>query len=721
MTARFQENGLLFHRLLGGPDMDSSKARLAVDIGGTFTDVAIALPGAGFITTKCPTTPDDPVRGAMHGVSLAMERAGLQAAEIGSFIHGTTLATNALIERKGATVGVLATQGFRDILEIAYERRYDQYDLYLEKPDMLVSRERCVTIPERMTAQGDVFAALDESSLDDALATLDEHNVTSLAICLLHSYANPAHELRLGQLIADKRPDLSVSLSSHVSPEIREFDRLCTTVANAYIKPLMEDYLSRLERELQQGGYGCPLFVITSGGGMTTLDTAVRFPIRLVESGPSGGAILACEIAKACGRDEVVSFDMGGTTAKICMIDDGKPQSSRHFEIARAARFMKGSGLPVRIPVIEMIEIGAGGGSVSGVDRLGRITVGPESAGAQPGPASYGKGGERATVTDADVALGYIDPDLFAEGLLKLDTDKATAAITQDIGKPLGFDAIEAAYGISQIVDENMASAARVHAVERGKSLKDRTMIAFGGNGPLHATRLADKIGVNQIIIPCDPGVGSAIGFLNAPVSYEIVRSLYVTLDAFDASGVNALFADMTQEATTIVEKGADGADIVCRRSAFMRYSGQGHEIEVVLPNRDLTEEDVPGLRDAYDHAYREQYHRSVPGMQIEIMNWSLTAATQPPEPEKISRVMGARKAQASRTRPAYVRQMAETKSLPVHLRRDLAAGHVIEGPALIVEAQTTTFVDAAWTAVLDESLNIALSKDTVQGGPDHG
>ncbi len=701
--------------------MDSSKARLAVDIGGTFTDVAISLPNAGFVTTKCPTTPDDPVRGAMHGVSLAMERAGLGPADIGSFIHGTTLATNALIERKGATVGVISTQGFRDILEIAYERRYDQYDLYLEKPDMLVPRERCVTISERMTAQGDVHAALDEGSLDDILAVLDNHQVKSLAVCLLHSYANPAHELRLADLIAERRPELSVSLSSQVSPEIREFDRLCTTVANAYIKPLMADYLSRLEQELKQNGYGCPLFIITSGGGMTTLDTAVRFPIRLVESGPSGGAILACEIAKACGRDEVVSFDMGGTTAKICMIDDGTPQSSRHFEIARAARFMKGSGLPVRIPVIEMIEIGAGGGSVSGVDRLGRITVGPESAGAQPGPASYGKGGERATVTDADVALGYIDPDLFAEGLLQLDTTLADTAILRDIGEPLGLDAEESAYGISQIVDENMASAARVHAVERGKSLKNRTMIAFGGNGPLHATRLADKIGVNQIIVPCDPGVGSAIGFLNAPVSYEIVRSLYVTLDAFDDVSINALFAEMTDEATSIVEKGAGGDDIICRRTAFMRYSGQGHEIEVALPDRDLTTGDLPGLRDAYDTAYRQQYHRSVPGMQIEIMNWSLTASTPSPKPDTVSRVKAGQDATATRMRQAYVRQTGRAADVPVHLRHDLAAGHIVAGPALIVEAQTTTFVDAAWTAVLDEKLNIVLSKDGDQGGPAHG
>lgn len=692
----------------------SRKARLAIDIGGTFTDVAIAMPGAArnFVTAKCPTTPGDPVEGAMHGVSLALERAALSPADFGSFIHGTTLATNALIERKGANVGVITTDGFRDILEIAYERRYDQYDINIEKPDLLVPRERCFTVPERMNRKGEVLKALDVSSLDETLAALDAEGVTSIAVCLLHSYANPAHEQELGRLIAKRRPDLSVSLSCEVSPEIREFDRLCTTVANAYVKPLMERYLTALASRLEADGFDCPLFIMTSGGGMTTLETAITFPIRLVESGPSGGAILACEVARSCGCDEAVSFDMGGTTAKICLIDNGQPQTSRHFEIARAARFIKGSGLPVRIPVIEMIEIGAGGGSIADVDRLGRITVGPESAGAEPGPACYGKGGEAPTVSDADVALGYIDPDLFAEGTLTMVPENAGAAISASVNERLELGLDEAAYGISQIVDENMASAARVHAVEHGKDLTRRAMIAFGGNGPLHATRLADKIGVDAIIVPPNPGVGSAVGFLSAPVSYEIVRSLYMLLDGFDVDAVNALFDEMIAEASEIVSAGTDTADLIANRRAFMRYRGQGHEIEVALPDRTLTEGDLPGLREAYDEAYRAQFHRAVEGMEIEIMNWAVTVATEvddPPRAETASRSVSPRPA---KSRDVYIRLDAARRSVPLYMRGDLAPGAAISGPALIAEPQTTTFVDANYSAAIDGAGNIILTRE---------
>ncbi|MDX1576495.1 MAG: hydantoinase/oxoprolinase family protein, partial [Kiloniellales bacterium] len=357
--------------------------RLAVDVGGTFTDVALDGPG-GLTTTKTPTTPGDPAAAVITGIRLVLERAGLPASEVATVIHGTTLATNALIERKGARVGVVTTQGFRDVLEIAYERRYDQYDIFVDKPDLLVPRERCYTVAERIDADGEVLTPLDEASVGQLAEALARDGVESLAVGLLHSYANPAHERRLRDLLRQRLPDLWISLSGEVSPEIREYDRLCTTLANAYIKPMMAGYLEDLEARLQAEGLACPLFIMTSGGGMTTLETAVRFPIRLVESGPSGGAILAATIARSCGLDQVVSFDMGGTTAKLCLIDDGAPQSSRHFEIARASRFIKGSGLPVRIPVTEMIEIGAGGGSIATVDSLGRIAVGPESAGAEP-------------------------------------------------------------------------------------------------------------------------------------------------------------------------------------------------------------------------------------------------------------------------------------------------------------------------------------------------
>ncbi len=700
--------------------MDASPApRIAVDIGGTFTDVALDLPGSPgrFVTAKTPTTPADPVIGAMDGVRLALDQAGIDANLVGGFIHGTTLATNALIERKGATVGVITTAGFRDILEIAYERRYNQYDIFLDKPEMLVPRERCLTVLERMNARGEVLEPLDEAAIDGILASFADQGVESIAVCLLHAYANPAHERRLAELIAARRPDLPVSLSSEVSPEAREYDRLSTTVANAYIRPLMQAYLEGLDAALTRDGFACPLYIMTSSGGMTTLETAVRFPIRLVESGPSGGAILAARVAETCGLDQVVSFDVGGTTAKICLIDDGRPQGSRQFEIGRAERFMKGSGLPVRIPVIEMIEIGAGGGSIAAVDRLGRITVGPESAGSEPGPACFGRGGRHATVTDSDLVLGHVEPAAFAEGRLQVDPRAAKTALTAAVGDSLGLDPVEAAYGVSQIVDENMANAGRVHAIERGKDLASRTMIAFGGNGPLHATRVAERMGVGRIVIPRDPGVGSAIGFLHAPVAYEIVRSHYTTLDRIDLDRVNRLFAEMREEAMDVVEAGARGAPIRETRTAYMRYRGQGHEIEVDLPARDLEPDDLARLDEAYQAAYRDLFHRSVPGMTIEVLNWSIAVTTVAdlvaPAP---TQAVVTRKT-SPHCRPVFFGGRIGSRDCPVHRRDDLVPGDFVAGPALIVEGQTTTLVGADFDLLVDRLGNLQLTRRPQEGG----
>ena len=695
--------------------MTDQKVPLAVDIGGTFTDVAIAV-GGGFVTAKIPTTPLDPVQGVMDGIATAIERAGLTAGHIGSVVHGTTLATNALIERSGATVGLITTEGFRDVLEIAYERRYDQYDIFLDKPDMIVPRRRCLTVKERVDADGQVHQPLDGSSLDAVLAGIDDQQVESIAVGLLHSYANPAHEKRVRDWLATRRPELAISLSCEVCPEIREFDRLCTTVANAYIKPLMGRYLTALAEALHEGQFDCPLFIITSGGGMTTVDTAVEFPIRLVESGPSGGAILCAQIAKRCGLEHIVSFDMGGTTAKLCLIDQGQPQTSRQFEVARAARFMKGSGLPIRIPVIEMIEIGAGGGSISSVDSLGRITVGPRSAGAEPGPACYRKGGEDATVTDADVALGYVDPDAFAEGRLQLDPERAQRAIKMGVADPLQVSAADAAYGISQIVDENMANAARIHAVERGTDLGGRTMVAFGGNGPLHATRVAERIGVSRILVPPDPGVGSAVGFLSAPVSYEIVSSLYVLLDQIEVSAINRLFQRMETQASAVVRAAAPEAPLEVRRTAFMRYRGQGHEIEVPVPRRELEPRDFEDLRAAYDERYAALFGRVVPEMVIEIMNWSSVVSTEPVPTTPVSAVVGTRTPESQGVRTVHVGYGGETVEARCYRREELGEGDRIEGPALIVEAQTTTYVSPDFTASVDGVANLVLSRHETNG-----
>ncbi|MEM7225232.1 MAG: hydantoinase/oxoprolinase family protein [Pseudomonadota bacterium] len=690
-------------------------ARLAVDIGGTFTDIAIET-GGREVTAKTPTTPADPVEGVLIGARLGLERAGLQPGDIRSVIHGTTLATNALIERRGASVALITTEGFRDVLEIAYERRYDQYDIWLDKPDMIVPRERCLTVPERVDPDGSVVLPLDEGAIDRLIGEIDASGAESLAIGLLHSYVNPNHERRLRELILARRPELTISLSSEVCPEIREYDRLCTTVANAYIKPMMTRYLGALERRLGEAGFHCPLFVITSGGGMTTLATAVQFPIRLVESGPSGGAILAARIARQCGLDEVVSFDMGGTTAKICLIDDGEPQSARQFEIARAARFIKGSGLPVRIPVIEMIEIGAGGGSLAAVDGLGRVTIGPESAGADPGPACYALGGTRATVTDSDAVIGLLDPERFAEGRLKLEIERARDSITHDVAAPLGFSVEAAADGVGQMVDESMANAARMHAVERGKALDGRTLIAFGGNGPLHASRVAEKLGIARILVPPDPGVGSAVGFLAAPVSYEIVRSLPCRLDRLDLGALQRLFAEMEAEALEVVQAGAPGQALEIKRSAFMRYQGQGHEIEVALGTGAIDEAQVAGLGAAYERLYGALYGRHVPSMTIEVMNWSVVVSTGAAPPQPVPPTNGVAAVAAAGAREVYFGRGERKQEVPWYARADLTPGAAVAGPALIVEPQTSTYLSPEFEGRVDGAGNLILTRRAAQG-----
>ena len=687
--------------------------RLAVDIGGTFTDtVLMAGQGEVLATAKTPTTPELPVHGALDGVRRVLADAGANWDQVGGFIHGTTLATNALIERRGAVVSTITTQGFRDILEIAYERRYSQYDINLVKPDLIVPRARAFTIGGRMDAHGTELSALDEAAIAPLLAALDRCGTMAVAVCLLHAYANPSHELKLRERLLDARPDLVISLSHEVSPEAREFDRLSTTIANAYIQPQMARYLADFQKRFAAEGLNCPILMMTASGGMTTLETAARLPIRLVESGPAGGAILAARISAEVDAAHVLSFDMGGTTAKLCLIDQFRPQTARKFEIARAARFIKGSGMPVRIPVIEMIEIGAGGGSIAHVDRLGRLQVGPESAGSEPGPAAFAKGGEAPTVTDADVVQGLIDPDRFAEGRLSIDVEAARQVLGKDVGDPLGLAAEDAAHAISEIVDENMASAGRMHAVESGKDLGTRLMIAFGGNGPLHATRVARRAQVERILIPRDPGVGSAVGFLYAPVSFEIVRSRYATLDALDLEGLNAFFKQMLDEAQAVVRAGATEGVLRQRRQAFMRYHGQGHEIEIPLPDRDLAPADLSDLRAAFEAAYSHQFSRAVPGMTVEILNWSLEVSSKPRALARYPQAPDLRQARPIGQRAILCEVAGAWRNADVYERASLSAGDALSGPALILEPQTTTFVSADFSARIDGGGNIWLTRD---------
>ena len=675
------------------------QARLAVDIGGTFTDLALEW-GGRRVTTKVLTTPARPEQGVLDGIAAILNEAGLAPPDIALLVHGTTLATNAIIERKGAVTALVTTEGFRDVLAMGNESRYDQYDLGIALPQPLVPRYLRLPVPERLDNTGQVLLPLDEHAVRALVPTLQREGVQSIAIGYLHSFRNPAHEQRTRDLLAAALPSIPISLSSEVSPEMREWERFSTTAANAYVQPLIAGYLRRLESGLATMGLRAPLFLMLSGGGLTTIETACRFPIRLVESGPAGGALFAADIARQCGLDHVLSFDMGGTTAKVCLIDDHRPQASRTFEVARVGRFKRGSGLPLRIPVIEMVEIGAGGGSIAGVDALGRIAVGPESAGAAPGPACYGRGGRLPAVTDANLLLGRYDPDRFAGGTMRLDRDAAAAAMTAAVAAPLQLDPEIAALGVVEMVDENMANAARVHAIESGKAYDGRTLIAFGGGGPVHACRVAEKIGIARVLVPIGAGVGSAIGFLRAPVGYEVVRSRYGRLGSFDVSDINALLDDMTAEAERVVAAGSFGHATRHTRLAYMRYVCQGHEIPVPLPDRRLEAADIAALRAAFDAEYARFYDRPVPGSDVEALTYAVTVATvtEPTHAPPLD------PAPATPPRRQRVRDTAtgEEADWIVHDRAALRPDARIVGPAIIGEAETSTLVAPGWTATLD-------------------
>ena len=690
---------------------ERGEARLGVDIGGTFTDVALEA-GEQRWSAKILTTPDAPERAVIEVMRQVLGTAGLAPGDLSIIIHGTTLATNAVIERKGAKTALLTTEGFRDTIEIRHENRFEQYDVNIDLPPPLVPRRLRFPVPERIDAQGRVLKPLDEAALRALAPRLETQGVESLAVGFLHSFTNPAHERLAGGILAEMLPAVPVTLSCDVSPEMREYERFSTACANAYVQPLMSRYLRRLSELLAAQGFTCPLFLMLSGGGLATLETAVRFPVRLVESGPAGGAIFASHIARQCGLDKVLSYDMGGTTAKICLIDDARPQTNRVFEVARIYRFKKGSGLPLRIPVIEMVEIGAGGGSIARVDRLKRITVGPDSAGADPGPACYGRGGERPTVTDADLALGRIDPSGFSGGRMVLDRVAAEAALMRDVGSPLGLSLPLAGLGLSEIVDENMASAARVHAIESGKDARGRTLVAFGGAAPLHACRLADKLGIDRVLVPSYAGVGSAVGFLRAPIAYEIARSHLERLESFDAAAVNALLAAMREEAEAIVRRGAGEAPLSETRSALMRYRGQGHEIVVSLPVRPYAREDAVLLRANFEAAYRRLYRRVIPGVEVEVLSWVLLlSAPVPAEPGPPPAAPPAHSPEPARRRDLVDPETGDLVEVPIFERAALRPGARIRGPAVIVEDETSTVVGRNFTAAIDAFGYIELTR----------
>ncbi|WP_428493111.1 hydantoinase/oxoprolinase family protein [Rhodopila sp.] len=683
----------------------TARTRLAVDIGGTFTDLVLSLPDRT-VSRKLLTTHDAPDDAVIAGTRDILAEVGIGGSAVDLVVHGTTLATNALIERKGARTALITTAGFRDSLEIAYEHRFEQYDLYMERPRPLVERDLRLEVAERLAADGSVLLDLDEAALPRLVDVLRAQQIQALAISFLHSYINPAHEERARDILAAAMPGLAITLSSEVCREIREYERTSTTVANAYVLPLMASYLGRMRDGFAGIGVACPLLLMMSSGGVCTVETATRFPVRLVESGPAGGVILARRIAALGGYNRALSFDMGGTTAKITLIDDYAPQQSRHFEVARAYRFAKGSGIPVRIPVIDMVEIGAGGGSIGRVDDLRRIVVGPDSSGSDPGPACYGRGGSAPTVTDADVVLGRIDPARFAGGKIGLDPSLAHRAVLTDIGLRLEMAAEEAARGIVEIVDETMASAARVHAVENGKDTVGRTLIAFGGAAPLHAARMAQKLGIERVVIPVDAGVGSAHGFLDAPIAYEVARTFLLPLDGLDPERVGQLFSDMRAEAEAVVRLGVPAGLLSEQRTGSMRYRGQGHEIAVPLDDSEL---DQAALRGAFEKAYTLLFGRIIPGLEVEAVTWTLALSQRYALPPADPRVDEGAPAVAQGTRRMVEAASGRAIDAPVYGRASLLPGARLRGPAAIVEDGTTTIVPTGFEARIGYSGEIII------------
>lgn len=679
--------------------MTTQLNRVGVDIGGTFTDVALEYAG-GLATCKVLTNYSQPEQAIIDGIEIAANKAGIALGDVSRVIHGTTLVTNALIERRGAKLAFITTEGFRDVIEMRSENRFEQYDLNLTLPKPMVPREDRLTLNERIGPNGEVLLPLDPADVDAMVAKVLDGDYEAVAIGLLHSYANAAHEVQMAKALRAAAPHMSISISSVISPQMRELPRFNTVIANAYVQPQVADYLGRLVQRLQDVGVGAPVFMLHSGGGLISVDVAAEQPVRLLESGPAGGAIFAADFARGHGLDSVLSFDMGGTTAKICLIEDGAPKTANTFEVARTYRFKKGSGMTVSTPVVEMVEIGAGGGSIASIDTLGRIQVGPRSAASEPGPACYGRGGQEPTVTDANLLLGRLDPDNFAGGAIPLSTSASSAAMSKKLADTLGIPSNEAAFGVTEMVDENMANAARVHTVENGRDIEHFTMIAFGGGAPLHACRLCEKLGINELIIPPGAGVGSAIGFLKAPFSYEATRGLFQRLDDFDAACVNEALIELEQEARAFVEAGARDAQTTTQLTAFMRYAGQGWEIPVSLPYKTFVDSDKSDILDAFKAAYRTLFGRVIDGLGIEITNWSLVVASVLRDTPKVVRHISGNAAKPLRSRQffdAALRKLVDAQEVE---RSAMMAGQLIEGPAIIVESETTTIVTSGYRAV---------------------
>ena len=702
----------------------NTSVRFAADVGGTFTDVVLERARGDYASTKVLTTHDAPERAILEGVEQLAAAEGIdlssQSSIVTQFVHGTTLATNALIERSGAQTALVTTEGFRDVIETRTESRFEQYDLDIVLPTPLIERKDRYTVAERRSASGNVLLDFDEAGAVALVEHFASSDYESVAVGFLHSYVDGTNERRFRDLLLDRLPDISVSISCEVSPQMREFERFNTVCANAYVQPLMASYLVRLRDELLQRGVSCPLYLVHSGGGLMSVESAAAFPVRLVESGPAGGAIFAADLAARYARDRVLSFDMGGTTAKISLIDDFRPATAKTFEVDRTARFKKGSGMPISIPVIDMIEIGAGGGSIASVDVLDQIRIGPKSAGSEPGPAAYSLGGQDATVTDANLQLGRLHPDTFGATSIDLSARFASEALIRSVGERLGLDANISAVGVAEVVDENMANAARAHAVENGKDMGGYTMIAFGGGAPLHAARLMDKLGLDELIVPPGAGVGSAIGFLVAPFSYEAVRSFYTSTVDFDVEGSNQVLASLTDEAMSFVQPALSEdaeATLTVERQVSMRYAGQGWEIPVALDADSSFDEFAAELLSAkFTKAYEEFFGRAIDDLAIETVSWSVRVSSIVLAGERVELSIASSSAVAPGAyRDAYDAPSGERVETAVVNRNELSPGNRLHGPAIIAEEQTTTVLAShhVCTVQADGTLLITRARST--------
>jgi N-methylhydantoinase A len=680
--------------------------RLGCDIGGTFTDFVLVNDETGeFQINKCLTTPGDPSDAVEQGIQELLERSPGFMPNIEEIIHGTTLVINAIIERKGAKTGLITTRGFRDVLELGRELRYDAYDIFAEYPLPLVPRSLRQEVAERITVDGRVIKALDPSEVRRVLSGLLELGIESLAICLINSYENPVHEIKIKEIINRDAPDLSLSTSFEVLPQIREYERTCTTATNAYVKPITAKYLAKLSSRLESLGFRGKLFIMLSSGGITSVETAQQFPVRIIESGPTAAVIASQHYGRMFKIKDIFCFDMGGTTAKSCLIQKGQAGLVSTFEVGRVQRFKKGSGLPIQVPVVDLMEIGAGGGSIARMSKMGLLQVGPESAGADPGPACYGRGGENPTVTDADLVLGYLDPDYFLGGTMPLNKAASEKALEDKVAKPLGTSPVEAAFGIHDLINETMAAAAKTHIAEKGGNPNIVTISAFGGAGPVHAYGLAKKIGAPRILVPPLAGVGSALGFFTAPVAFDLTRSHRVTLDDADFDEIEQLFKELEAEGAAILKQAGKDEDIIFERTVMMRFVGQGAETDLIIERKSFSRWEKRQIRELFDEVYKKLYGRTYPETPVEFVTFKVRASL----PQREFRIPPLRQTEGKLAdcikgeRPAFSLVCREYIPFTVYDRFKLFPGAIMEGPAIIEEKESTIIIGEDAKASVDE------------------